>query len=45
MRFLGAQNDTIVEIGKFTERLKRNEEGKWISTYGMWSTNEPMPTE
>jgi ketosteroid isomerase-like protein len=45
MRFNGSQNDTIVEIGKYTEILKRNEEGKWISTYGMWSSNEPMPTE
>jgi len=45
MRFHGAQNDTIVEVGKYTEILERNEEGKWISTYGMWSSNAPMPTE
>jgi ketosteroid isomerase-like protein len=45
MRFHGAENDTIVEVGKYTEILERNEEGKWISTYGMWSSNEPMPTE
>ncbi len=45
MRFHGATNDTIVEIGKYTEILERNEEGKWISTYGMWSSNAPMPTE
>jgi ketosteroid isomerase-like protein len=45
MRFHGAGNDTIVEVGKYTEILERNEEGKWISTYGMWSSNEPMPTE
>ena len=45
MRFLGPENDTIVEVGKYTEILERNEEDKWISTYGMWSSNEPMPTE
>jgi ketosteroid isomerase-like protein len=44
MRFLGANNDTIVEVGKYTEILERNEEGYWISTYGMWSSNAPMPT-
>ncbi|MDW5290577.1 YybH family protein [Formosa sp. PL04] len=45
MRFHGANNDTIVEVGKYTEILERNAEGKWISTYGMWSSNAPMPTE
>lgn len=45
MRFHGANNDTITEVGKYTEILERNEEGKWISTYGMWSSNEPMPSE
>ena len=45
MRFHGANNDTIVEVGKYTEILELNKEGKWISTYGMWSSNEPMPTE
>lgn len=45
MRFHGAKNDTIVEVGKYTEILERNDDGKWISTYGMWSSNEPMPTE
>ena len=41
MRSLSEQGDTIVETGKFTEILKRNAAGNWISTYGMWSTNEP----
>lgn len=41
MRFLGPKGDTIVETGKFTEVLERNADGKWISTYGMWSANEP----
>jgi len=35
------ENDSIiVDTGKFTEILKRNAEGKWISLYGMWSNNE-----
>lgn len=42
MRFAGPENDTIIEIGKYTEILKRNAEGKWISTYGMWSANEAL---
>lgn len=45
LRFLGAENDTIVEIGKYTEILRLTEEGKWISTYGMWSSNEPPPKQ
>jgi ketosteroid isomerase-like protein len=41
MRFKGAKGDTIVEIGKYTEILKLdNNSGKWISTYGMWSADE-----
>jgi ketosteroid isomerase-like protein len=40
MRFNGPNNDTIIEAGKYTEILERNSEGKWISTYGMWSANE-----
>jgi len=45
LRFLGAENDTIVDTGKYTEILERNDEGRWISIYGMWSSNEPAPTE
>ena len=45
MRFHGPNNDTIVEIGKYTEILERNAEGYWISTYGMWSSNAPMHAE
>ncbi|WP_370476518.1 YybH family protein [Tamlana flava] len=45
LRFLGAENDTIVEIGKYIEILERNEDGKWISTYGMWSSNESAPNQ
>lgn len=41
-----APDGTIIdETIKFIELLKRNEEGKWMSIYGMWSSNEPMPTE
>ena len=45
LRFQGANGDTIVDTGKYTEILERNSEGKWISTYGMWSSNEPMPAQ
>ena len=45
MRFQGAKGDTIVEVGKYTEILERNSAGKWISTYGMWSSNAPMPAK
>ena len=35
------ENDSIiVDKGKYTEILKRNADGKWISLYGMWSNNE-----
>ena len=45
LRFAGAENDTIVEIGKYTEILKLNKEGVWMSIYGMWSSNEPIPNQ
>jgi len=35
----------ITDKGKYTEILERNEDGYWISLYGMWSANEPIPTE
>jgi len=34
-----------VDKGKYTEILQRNADGKWISLYGMWSANEPVPSE
>jgi len=35
------ENDSIVvDKGKYTEILRRNADGKWISIYGMWSNNE-----
>lgn len=45
LRFQGSKGDTIVDVGKYTEILKRNSEGKWMATYGMWSSNEPMPAQ
>eukprot|EP01035_Chromulina_nebulosa_P057514 gene57514-78794_t len=44
LRFKGEKGDTVVETGKYTEILKRDTAtGKWISTYGMWSSNEAPP--
>ncbi|MFH4966126.1 DUF4440 domain-containing protein [Gaetbulibacter sp. M235] len=35
------ENDSIIiDKGKYTEILRRNADGKWISIYGMWSNNE-----
>lgn len=45
LKFLNPEGDTIIDIGKYTEILKRNSEGKWISLYGMWSNNEPAVAE
>jgi ketosteroid isomerase-like protein len=42
MRSKGPKGDTIIEKGKYTEILKLDKaSGKWISIYGMWSTDEP----
>jgi len=41
LRFHGTKNDTIIEIGKYIEVLERNENGMWLSAYGMWSSNTP----
>lgn len=45
LRFLGADKDTLVEEGKYTEVLRRDAHGKWISIYGMWSGNAPVSPE
>lgn len=42
LKFKGKDGVIITDIGKFTEVLKRNSEGKWMSIYGMWSANEPV---
>ncbi|WP_445955520.1 YybH family protein [Yeosuana sp.] len=40
LQFKMEDGTIITDIGKFTEILEKNAEGKWISTYGMWSANE-----
>ncbi|MGM5469894.1 YybH family protein [Flavobacteriaceae bacterium LMO-SS05] len=40
LQFKDENDSIIVDKGKYTEILKRNAEGKWISLYGMWSNNE-----
>jgi len=45
LKLLGENGDTIVDKGKYTEILERNNEGKWISLYGMWSNNEHSPAQ
>lgn len=41
MQMKDSTGKITVEKGKYTEILKRNAEGKWMSIYGMWSTDEP----
>ena len=45
LKFLGEKGDTIIDTGKYTEILRQNAEGYWISIYGMWSNNEPLPAQ
>ena len=45
LTFAGENGEKIIDKGKYTELLKRNAEGKWMSIYGMWSNNEPLPSE
>jgi len=45
LKFQGEDGVITTDIGKFTEILKRNSEGKWISIYGMWSANEDAPSQ
>ncbi|MGZ0016390.1 YybH family protein [Yeosuana sp. AK3] len=40
LKFQSEDGSIITDIGKYTELLKRNSEGQWISIYGMWSSNE-----
>ena len=40
LQIKGENDSIIIDTGKFTEILKRNSDGKWISLYGMWSNNE-----
>tara|TARA_R110002050_G_scaffold68095_5_gene147698 strand:- start:5844 stop:6320 length:477 start_codon:yes stop_codon:yes gene_type:complete len=40
LKFQAEDGSIITDIGKYTEILKRNAQGEWISIYGMWSANE-----
>lgn len=40
LKFKGENDSIVIDSGKYTEILKRNSEGKWISLYGMWSNNQ-----
>jgi len=40
LRISDSLGNMTTETGKYTELLKRNEDGKWISIYGMWNANE-----
>jgi ketosteroid isomerase-like protein len=31
----------VVDKGRYTELLKRNEDGKWVSIMGMWNADAP----
>jgi ketosteroid isomerase-like protein len=39
LQFKGADGSIVIDKGKYTELLKRNAEGKWISIYGMWNAD------
>lgn len=43
LKFQLEDGTILIDIGKYTEILQRNEDGYWISLYGMWSANEPNP--
>lgn len=45
LKFQTEDGTIITDIGKFTEILKRNSEGKWVSIYGMWSANEAATSQ
>ncbi len=43
LKFKAEDGSIVTDTGKFTEILKRDDTGRWISIYGMWSANEPLP--
>ena len=46
LKIQGKDGKIIIDKGKYTELLKRNAEGKWMSIYGMWNADEPvMPAQ
>ena len=44
LSYPGADGKMIVEKGKYTELLKRTDNGKWISILGIWNS-DPAPSE
>ncbi|XMO86990.1 DUF4440 domain-containing protein [Algibacter sp. AS12] len=40
LKFQTEDGTIITDIGKYTEILKRDDTGRWVSIYGMWSANE-----
>lgn len=40
----GADGKPITERGRYTELLRRNSSGAWISTMGMWNAEPAPPT-
>jgi uncharacterized protein (TIGR02246 family) len=44
LSYPGEDGKMIVEKGKYTEILKRQADGKWISIYGIWNS-DPAPSE
>lgn len=44
LSFPGEDGKMMMEEGKFTEILKRQDDGKWISIFGMWSSDS-APSE
>ncbi|HXH86467.1 MAG TPA: DUF4440 domain-containing protein [Nitrospira sp.] len=43
LKLAGKDGKTTTDKGKYTEILKRDPNGKWISICGMWNSNEPAP--
>jgi ketosteroid isomerase-like protein len=43
LKFQAEDGSIVTDIGKYTEILERDANGKWISIYGMWSANAPAP--
>ena len=39
LKIKGADGKIVLDKGKYTELLKRNADGKWISIYGMWNSD------
>jgi hypothetical protein len=34
----------VRETGKYIELLRRDTDGKWRSTYGIWNSDAPAPS-